>query len=173
MIGRIYRGPFSQLAETKEFTQANRGGGTPPSLPLHPPPDRLRTVLTRSLRVLLCLTPLAGCRNSGFPDVPAGYREFAYVANGGSNTVTVLDLVYVRQDRTLQVGGQPHRPRRQPRRNEVYVVNSGSGTISVIDAEIRTPSPPPSPSTACPGSSPSTPPASAPTSPTPAPTPSA
>ena len=67
--------------------------------------------------------------------MPAGYREFAYISNGSSNTVTVLDLVYLRQDRTLQVGANPTNLAVNPVRNEIYVVNTQSGTISVIDAE--------------------------------------
>ena len=78
---------------------------------------------------------VAGCRRNRFPDVPPGYREFAYVSNGKSNTVSVLDLVYVRQDRTLQVGTQPTGVTANPKRNEVYVVNTGSGSVSVINAE--------------------------------------
>jgi len=78
---------------------------------------------------------LFGCRKSSFPDVPAGYREYAYISNGGSNTVTVLDLVYLRQDRTLQVGTNPTNLAVNLVRNEVYVANTQSGTVSVIDAE--------------------------------------
>jgi len=74
-----------------------------------------------------------GCHRDSFPDVPAGYREFAYVTNGASNTVSVLDLVYLRQDRTLQVGDQPTGITANPKRNEVYVVNTKSGSISVVD----------------------------------------
>ena len=81
------------------------------------------------------LFALSGCRHSGFPDVPDGYREYAYISNGGSNTVTVLDLVYLRQDRTLQVGVNPTELAANPVRNEIYVVNTQSGSISVIDAE--------------------------------------
>jgi YVTN family beta-propeller protein len=80
-----------------------------------------------------------GCNRGRFPDVPAGYREFAYVSNGSSNTVSVLDLVYLRQDRTLQVGTQPSDMAVNPKRNEVYVVNAGTpsgvGSVSVIDAD--------------------------------------
>jgi YVTN family beta-propeller protein len=97
----------------------------------------LRTTLRRSVATLLCalLTGISGCRRSNFPDVPDGYREFAYVSNGGSNTVSVLDLVYLRQDRTLQVGVNPTHIAANPVRNEVYIVNTQSGTVSVIDAE--------------------------------------
>jgi len=95
-----------------------------------------------SLRRFLCaipllLLPVAGCNRNRFPDVPPGYREFAYVSNGASNTVSVLDLVYLRQDRTLQVGSQPSgmAVNPVPTRNEVYVVNTGAGTVSVIDTD--------------------------------------
>ncbi len=84
-----------------------------------------------SPRLLLAALPLlpaiAGCNRGRFPDVPPGYREFAYVSNGASNTVSVLDLVYLRQDRTLQVGSQPTGIAVNPVRNEVYVVNTLSG----------------------------------------------
>jgi YVTN family beta-propeller protein len=92
---------------------------------------RQRAVLLASLSI--ALLPL-GCRHSGFPEVPAGYREYAYVTNGKSNTVSVLDLVNLRADRTLRVGDNPTGIAANPRRNEIYVVNTKSGTVSVIDA---------------------------------------
>jgi YVTN family beta-propeller protein len=100
-------------------------------------PTPLRLSLPRSITAASCavLLGVSGCHRSGFPDVPAGYREYAYISNGGSNTVTVLDLVYLRQDRTLQVGTNPTNLAANPVRNEIYVVNAQSGTISVIDAE--------------------------------------
>jgi YVTN family beta-propeller protein len=100
-------------------------------------PTPVRSVLpSRRLAVgaLALLALLSGCNRSHFPDVPYGYREFAYVTNGASNTVTVLDLVYLRQDRTLQVGLNPTGIAANPRRNEIYVVNTQSGSVSVIDA---------------------------------------
>ena len=57
------------------------------------------------------------------------------MTNGDTNTVSVLDLVYLRQDRTLQVGTQPTGITANPKRNEIYVVNTGSASVSVIDAE--------------------------------------
>ena len=81
---------------------------------------------------------VSGCRRSHFPDVPDGYREYAYVTSGGNGTVSVLDLVNMRQDRVLQVGTNPTGVSSNPVRNEVYVVNTGAaggnGTLSVIDA---------------------------------------
>jgi YVTN family beta-propeller protein len=99
-----------------------------------------------ALGFLLLGLALAGCRTHDFPDYPANYREFAYVTNGASNTVTVFDMVNVRLDREIQVGQNPTGVTANPKRNEVYVVNSGTGqangtnrtngtngSISVID----------------------------------------
>ncbi|MGB6744323.1 MAG: YncE family protein [Terracidiphilus sp.] len=88
------------------------------------------------------LLTLTGCRPHDFPQYPPNYREYAYVPNGGSGTVTILDVVNVRIDRELQVGVGPVAVASSPTRNEVYVVNSGApsgnGSISVIDAEHNT-----------------------------------
>lgn len=72
-----------------------------------------------------------------FPQVSSDYREYAYVTNGGAGTVTVLDLVNFRPDRTLRVGDDPSGVAVNPVRNEAYVVNTKSGTVSVIDAGIN------------------------------------
>ncbi len=102
-----------------------------------------QTVTSRShairFRAGLALAALAisGCHRPGFPSYPASFREFAYIANSGSNTVTVLDLVYLRVDRTLRVGEHPIAIAANPRRNEVYVLNAqrdgSSGSLSVIN----------------------------------------
>ena len=93
----------------------------------------------------LCLlvgTALTGCRAHDFPDYPANYREFAYVTNGGSNTVSIFDVVNLRLDRELPVGMNPTGVTANPKRNEVYVVNSGgsqtNGSISIINTEKNT-----------------------------------
>jgi YVTN family beta-propeller protein len=82
---------------------------------------------------------LTGCRSHDFPQYPPNYREFAYVTNGDSGTVTVLDVVNIRVDREIPVGQNPVAVIPSSTRNEVYVVNSvaagGYGYISVIDAE--------------------------------------
>jgi YVTN family beta-propeller protein len=97
--------------------------------------DRRRRVL-RAAAALLASGSflLAGCRHRGFPEYPANYHEFAYVTGGSSNTVTVLDLVYLRRERVLQVGRNPTGLAVNPVRNEVYAVNTGSNSVSVIDA---------------------------------------
>jgi YVTN family beta-propeller protein len=93
----------------------------------------------RTIALSLLALTLAGCHKQDFPQYPANYREYAYVTNGGSGTVTVLDVVNVRLDRELTVGQNPVAVAASPTRNEVYVVNAGApggkGSISVIDAE--------------------------------------
>ncbi len=111
--------------------------------------DREQRTLNRLLRPSLQLPTLftagllaigfAGCRTHDFPQYPANYREYIYVTNGGSDTVTVLDVVNVRIDRELPVGHDPVAVAANPTQNEIYVVNSGAaganGSVSVIDAE--------------------------------------
>ena len=87
------------------------------------------------LSAFLLLVFLSGCRRHDFPQYPADYREYAYVTNGGSNTVTVLDLVNLRQDRVLRVGDNPTGIAANPTKNEVYAVNTNSNSVSVINAE--------------------------------------
>lgn len=86
---------------------------------------------------------LAGCSKPGFPHYSNNFREYAYIANGGSDTVTVVDVKNLRQDRVIAVGIDPVSLATNPVRNEVYVVNTGSadrsqnkpGSVSVIDTE--------------------------------------
>ena len=85
--------------------------------------------------VLFLLLSASGCRRQGFPEAPAGYREYAFVANAGAGTVSVLDLVGVRAERTLEVGARPTALAVNPVRNEVYVVNTQAGSVSVVDAD--------------------------------------
>lgn len=95
--------------------------------------------LTRFAGAGMLALCFAGCRPHDFPQYPPNYREYVYVTNGGSDTVTVLDVVNVRVDRELPVGHSPVAVAASPTRNEIYVVNSGAapanGSLSVIDAE--------------------------------------
>jgi YVTN family beta-propeller protein len=94
------------------------------------------------LAFALLALPLTACRHHDFPQYQPNDREYAYVTNGGSGTVTVLDVVDVRLDRELAVGQNPVAVAASPARNEVYVVNSGpeggQGSVSVINAENNT-----------------------------------
>lgn len=97
-----------------------------------------RSTLAASGLATAMITMTLACHRYDFPETPKGYREFAYVSNGGTNTVSVLDLVYLRPDRTLQVGLGPSGMAVNPIKDEVYVVDtgvaSGSGSVTVIDA---------------------------------------
>ena len=92
-----------------------------------------------ALALVLAGLSLAGCRKNDFPEYAADYREFAYVTNGGSNSVSVVDVVHVRLERELPVGENPLAVTVNPARNEVYVLNAGpvdgDGSVTVIDAE--------------------------------------
>ena len=95
--------------------------------------------LVRISAITLLARALTGCRPHDFPQYPPGYREYAYVTNGGSGTVSVFDVVNVRLDREIAVGQNPVAVAASPTRNEVYVVNSGAvgaqGSVSVLNAE--------------------------------------
>jgi YVTN family beta-propeller protein len=92
-----------------------------------------------AVAILLAVLPLASCRRHDFPQYDQNYREYAYVTNGGSGTVSVYDVVNVRVDREIPVGQNPTAVAANPARNEVYVVNAGlptgQGSVAVINAE--------------------------------------
>ena len=106
----------------------------------------LKATITRLFAFPLLALAITGCRSHDFPQYPPNYREYAYVTNGGSGTVSVLDVVNARLDREIAVGQNPVAVAVGPTRNEVYVVNSGAaagqagaqGSISVINAENNT-----------------------------------
>jgi YVTN family beta-propeller protein len=98
--------------------------------------------ITRLAALTLLALVLTSCRPHDFPKYPPNYREYAYVTNGGSGTLTVIDVVNVRVDRELPVGLNPVAVAASPTSNEIYVVNSGAegaqGSVSVISAESNT-----------------------------------
>lgn len=59
--------------------------------------------------------------------------RFAYVTNGGENTVSVVDTEARRVTATIPVGAYPHGIRISPDGREAYVANLKGGTVSVID----------------------------------------
>lgn len=69
------------------------------------------------------------------PNYPPAYREYAYVTNGKSNTVSVLDMRNFKSIATIAVGKNPTGVAANSQKNEVYVVNTGSNSFTVIDAE--------------------------------------
>jgi YVTN family beta-propeller protein len=95
----------------------------------------------RKLLVIIVLIPLLGglgwwyFREQAFPDYGPAYREYAYVTNGKSNTVSVIDLRTFEPAKTIAVGVDPTGVAANGKKNEIYVVNSGSNNVNVIDAE--------------------------------------
>ena len=97
----------------------------------------LRQFSTRQWRMALCVLVVAlsstACHQR--PTVEPGYHEYAYVTNGKSNSVSVLDLLQLRNVKTIPVGASPTGVAANPTRNEIYVANADSNNISIIDAE--------------------------------------
>ena len=95
----------------------------------------------RKLLLITVLLPiLAGIgwwyfREQSLAGYGPAFREYAYVTNGKSNTVSVIDLRTFELARTLRVGSEPTGIAANSKKNEIYVVNSGSANVSVIDAE--------------------------------------
>lgn len=132
--------PLPSLIRAIRLTRLARLIRSPlPALGTSPAGDDDDAILSKSLATCLLLAPLAltGCHRNRFPQYATDYREFAYVSDGASGTVTVLDLVNLRQERVLRVGAQPTGLAANPdsRRNEVYAVNAGSDSVSIINAE--------------------------------------
>jgi YVTN family beta-propeller protein len=69
------------------------------------------------------------------PNYGPAYREYAYVTNGKSSTVSVIDLRTFQPVKTISVGVNPTGVAANGKKNEIYVVNTGSNNISVIDTE--------------------------------------
>lgn len=94
----------------------------------------------RSLTGILCSFVIllglfgAACTQK-LPNYPPAYREYAYVTNGKSNSVSVLDMSTYKSIATIPVGKNPTGVAANSQKNEVYVVNTGSNSLSVIDAE--------------------------------------
>jgi YVTN family beta-propeller protein len=95
----------------------------------------------RKLLLIAAIIPLLGAagwwyfREKPLPDYGPAYREYAYVSNGKSNTVSVIDLRTFELARTIPVGAGPAAIAANFQKNEIYVVNSDSNNVSIIDAE--------------------------------------
>lgn len=66
-----------------------------------------------------------------------GQSRFAYVTNGGDNSVSVVDLAEGRIVAAIGTGASPHGLRLSPNGREIYVANTGDDTVSVIDVSRR------------------------------------
>ena len=59
--------------------------------------------------------------------------RFAYITNGGDNTVSVVDAAAQRVVATIAVGKFPHGIRVSPDGKQAYIANLKGGTVSVVD----------------------------------------
>ena len=78
-----------------------------------------------------------GCTET-LPNYPPAYREYAYVTNGKSNEVSVIDTLTFKSIKRIRVGESPTGIAANPNKNEIYVVNTESNNLSIIDAERNT-----------------------------------
>src|SRR5512146_3581523 len=88
-----------------------------------------------ALLVVLCAAFLAACRRNRDLALDG---VFAYVSNGKSDSVSVIDLSQFRVVRTIGVGRNPTGLAASPTRNEIYAVNTASDNVSFIDCANNT-----------------------------------
>ena len=89
-----------------------------------------------ALGVAVIMLSATACRQRA--TVEPGYHEYGYVSNGQSNSVSVIDLLQLRNVKTIRVGANPTGIATSPTRNEIYVANADSNNITIIDAERNT-----------------------------------
>ncbi len=82
--------------------------------------------------ILLATGWLAGCGATA-PTRPVP-QAYAFVSNGGSHTVTVVDLATLETVATVPVDYGPSRIRAHPTRPEIYVVAAEADRVDVLDA---------------------------------------
>ncbi|HEX6879727.1 MAG TPA: hypothetical protein VF135_05130, partial [Terriglobales bacterium] len=73
------------------------------------------------IALVLALLALAGASSGCGRKPTGGEPAYAYVANGKSDTVTVIDLATMQPVRTLNVGKSPTGLAASPTKPEVYV----------------------------------------------------
>ena len=103
--------------------------------PAHQKTARRFPRTARFLSVVLTGLLCAGCSTAKLPNYPPAYREYAYVSDGKSNEVSVIDLLTFKNVKRIAVGQGPTGIVASRTTNEIYVVNSESNNLSIIDAE--------------------------------------
>ena len=96
---------------------------------------RLRSPTGCTSLLLAAILLAGGCRQVRPSENGLRLNQYAFVTNGKSSNVSVVDLTTFRVVRTVPVGSDPSGVTASPIRNEVYVVNTGSGSVSVLNAE--------------------------------------
>src|SRR5438270_12264046 len=74
------------------------------------------------LAICCCLALLGGCKQT--PEPSPNYREYAYVSNGGSNSVTVITLRTLAIQAYVSVGCSPTGLAANSRTIVIYVDNN-------------------------------------------------
>src|ERR1700693_3872382 len=114
--------PGSQVVAQHLSIKRPKGGSMQPK----------RHWLFLSIVCLVCLLGMA------LVAVPAQGKQFAYVANAGSSSVSVIDTSTNTVIGTVGVGGRPVGVAFTPTGSRVYVTNSDSDSVSVIDPATNT-----------------------------------
>ena len=96
-----------------------------------------RAAWARGFMALFAVVPAIGLGLAAFP---AEAQPFAYVANGGSDTVSVIDTATQPPSvvATVPVGMSPDGVAVTPNGKRVYVANASSNTVLVIGAATNT-----------------------------------
>ncbi|MBI3406294.1 MAG: YncE family protein, partial [Acidobacteria bacterium] len=94
---------------------------------------RLNKRLIFVLLLLLGLTARQLAREHRPSLLRPGLRMYAYVANSGSGSVSVVDIIGLKVIATIPVGAGPSGLRAHPSRREIWGVSTGTGQLWVID----------------------------------------
>ena len=108
--------------------------------------DKPRVLVSCAIEGALLLVDLIEARVIGDVELEASDAQnvlvdhsgrFAYVANQGSGTVSVVKLDRMQVVGTIDVGGGPRGMALHPTRDEIWVTNTQTNSISIIDLETR------------------------------------
>lgn len=105
--------------------------------------DDALLVVANTLNGSVSVLNVAGDANVKLAEIPTGElprsvairpdKVYAYVANQGSGTVSVIDLSTLAKVADIAVGVEPYGLALTPDGGQAYVANSASNTVSVID----------------------------------------
>ncbi len=105
-----------------------------------------RVLVSCAIEGALLLVDLAEARVIGHCELEAADShdvavdhsgQFAYVANKGSGTVSVVQLDRMRLVGSIQAGGGPRGIAVHPKKDEIWVTNAATNSISVIDLKTQ------------------------------------
>jgi len=110
--------------------------------------DDALLVVANPLNGSVSIVNVAGDANAKLAEVKTGEeprtvaitpdKRFAYVANQGSGTVSVIDLTSLTKFADIPVGAEPYGIALTPDGTRAYVANSASNTVSIIETASNT-----------------------------------